>query len=102
MRRWFVLWEDKTLEYYKDRGDSRPKKTIDLSRCEFLDTNLSDRRFKNIFSIRVGGERDARTYYLAADTTYEMTTWIDKICQLCDFKPTENNNNGKFISCFTN
>ncbi len=96
MKRWFVLWEDKSLQYYKERGDTKPKKTIDLSRCEFLDTNLSDKKFKNIFSIRITGDGDrdnGRTYYLAAESLYEMTNWVDKICKLCDFKETENNNN---------
>ena len=96
MKRWFVLWEDKTLQYFKDRGDDRPKNTIDLSRCEFLDTNLSDKKYKNIFSIRIQSRSDrdsGRTYYLSADSPYEMQTWIDKICNLCDFKAAENNNN---------
>ena len=96
MKRWFVLWEDKTLQYFKDRGDDRPKNTIDLSRCEFLDTNLSDKKYKNIFSIRIQSRSDrdsGRTYYLSADSPYEMQTWIEKICNLCDFKAKENNNN---------
>lgn len=103
MKRWFVLWEDKTLEYYEERGDAKPKKTIDLSRCEFLDTNLSDKRFENIFSIKISNNStkdrtNGRTYYLAADSPYEMANWVDKICKLCEFKATENNNNTGNIS----
>lgn len=96
MKRWFVLWEDKTLQYFKDRGDDKPKKTIDLSRCEFLDTNLLDKKFKNVFSIRIQSKSekdDGRTFYLSADSPYEMQTWIEKICNLCGFKALESNNN---------
>ena len=102
MRRWFVLWEDKSLQYYRERGDNKPKKTIDLNHCEFLDTNLTDKRFQNIFCIRVNSEseRDGRTFYLAADSPYEMKAWVDVICKLCDFKAVENNNNdsGMYIT----
>ena len=95
MKRWFVLWEDKSLQYFKERGDTKPKKTIDLSQCEFLDTNLMDKKFKNIFSIKIhgDGDKDGRTYFLAAETSYEMNKWVENICKLCDFKATENNNN---------
>ena len=86
------MWEDKTLGYFEERSDNRPKKTIDLSRCEYLDANLFDKKFRYIFSIKIrgiDGKDDGRTYFLAADTEYEMTDWIEKICKLCEFNVNE-------------
>ena len=55
--------------------------------------------FSNIFSIKVYGNAEGkhidRNYYLAAETPYEMDTWVNKICELCGFQKFEDGGVGK-------
>ena len=97
-KRWFVLRGDRSLEYYEER-QGKLKNTIDLNLCTCLDNNLSHKIFSNVFSIKIHGNSDGkdidRNYYLAAETPYEMDTWVDKICELCHFKRFEDGGVGK-------
>ena len=63
-------------------------KTIDLNYCTHLDKHLQNKKLENVFCITVteqsyNGELEERKYFLAAETSYEMKTWVEQIDKLC-------------------
>lgn len=104
-KRWFKLWENKILEYYEEKG-GRLKNSIDLNLCTCVESNLYHKKFPNTFSITIKGKQDGkfldRTYYLVAESSYEMKSWIDQICKICDFQKTDGYTRGKHFTVTLN
>ena len=96
-KRYFVLHTNKKLHYYKNDKEKRPvKDPINLALCKTVESHLANQKFKNVFSVVT----DQRTYFLVADTQFEMENWVEKICNVCGFTRTDNSNNpGKIHAC---
>lgn len=95
-RRWFSLRHSGELPgqflltYYTDRNCRKLKGVIDLDHCEQVDVGLrlEERKlkFNHVFDIKT----PMRTYYLAADSEKEMTSWVEHICKVCGLQCTSN------------
>lgn len=86
------------LTYYTDRNCRKLKGVIDLDHCEQVDVGLrlEERKlkFNHVFDIKT----PTRTYYLAADSEKEMTSWVEHICKVCSLQCTSNEE-GKCFLC---
>lgn len=80
---------NKLLHYFKNEKEKRPvKEPINLAFCKSVESHLAHVRFKNVFSIVT----EQRTYYLVAESEREMVNWVDKLCTVCGFRRTDDNN----------
>ena len=85
-KRYFVLYSNKLLYYYKNEREKRPiKDPIKLDNCKCVEANLNHERFKFVFSVVL----PQRIYYLVADTQLEMEDWVGKLIKVCGFKITD-------------
>lgn len=85
-KRYFVLYANKLLYYYKNERDKRPvKEPIMLANCKCVDAKLNHERFEFVFSIVT----PQRIYYLVARTQGEMEEWVDKLIGVCGFRRTD-------------
>jgi len=83
------LHANKLLHYFKNEKEKRPvKEPINLAFCKSVESHLAHVRFKNVFSIVT----EQRTYYLVAESEREMVNWVDKLCTVCGFRRTDDNN----------
>ena len=80
-RRWFCLMSSKVLEYYKSAKHSELKGVINLEDCESLNVGLFHKKYKHVFDLRT---KD-RIYYLVASSSDEMQSWVEIICNICNF-----------------
>ncbi|KAI9556953.1 Protein daughter of sevenless [Daphnia sinensis] len=91
-RRWFVLKHSGELpgqyflEYYTDKTCRKLKGKIDLDQCEQVDSGLTiesrKQRYAHMFDIRT----PKRVYFLAADSEFDMNSWVGCICHVCGLK----------------
>ncbi|XP_022787938.1 GRB2-associated-binding protein 1-like isoform X1 [Stylophora pistillata] len=88
-KRFFVLHKNGKLRYYKSDKEKRPiKDALNLVNCKSVESHLANTKFKNVFSIAM----ETRTYYLVADTQEDMENWVAKICNVCGFSRTDDDN----------
>ena len=64
------------------------KDPINLAFCKSVESHLAHSKFKNVFSIVT----EQRTYYLVAESESDMDNWVDKLCTVCGFLRTDDNN----------
>nr|CAB3260299.1 uncharacterized protein LOC100175067 [Phallusia mammillata] len=92
-KRWFVLrsgrlsGDPNVLEYFRHQGSKKPIRAISLNECSQIDANVpvkyekKDPTHQYVFDIVT----KSRTYYLVADTSLEMASWVRYLCDLCGF-----------------
>jgi len=81
-KRYFKLWSNGTLEYFKSERSEKPlKKPIDLSQCRSIDGHLKNKKWENIFCLNT----NSRKYFLVAESPGCMENWITKLCDICGF-----------------
>ncbi|XP_047126038.1 uncharacterized protein LOC100200857 isoform X1 [Hydra vulgaris] len=93
-KRYFKLWSDKTLEYYKSINKNKPlKEPIDLKTCtKVLDSfqeyeKYVSRNYKWPFCL----ETPNRHYYFLARSEEDRVKWVDVLKKLCDSVTQSNN-----------
>lgn len=88
-KRYFVLHANKLLHYFKSEKEKRPvKEPINLDFCKSVESHLAHAKFKHVFSIVT----EQRTYFLVAESQSEMENWVDKLCTVCGFRRTDDDN----------
>ncbi|XP_014229069.1 GRB2-associated-binding protein 2-like [Trichogramma pretiosum] len=94
-QRWFTLRHSGELpgqyflEYYVDKDCRKLKGRIDLDQCEQVDAGLSLINQKEKYHFLFNVKTPSRVYYLSAATEAEMNKWVDAICQVCNLKAYE-------------
>ena len=83
-KRYFRLWTDKTLEYYKEKNDKEPLKApIYLRDCHNAEPDPDEVTFKKFgkekwnYFFRLNTQE--RTYHFIASSQASMNLWIQKI-----------------------
>ena len=72
LQRWFVVGEDATLRYYKDKGDAEAKGEILLTDCKaFRLGNHRERLNCVLFELKNG-----ETFFMSADTEMDAEEWL--------------------------
>ena len=88
-KRYFRLWSDKTLEYYKNATDTKPwREPIALSACMgIMDTKeeLSKYLKKTKYKFSFGVLTALRLYHLATTSAEERDVWKKHISDVCEF-----------------
>ncbi|XP_078494272.1 uncharacterized protein LOC100175067 [Ciona intestinalis] len=99
-KRWFVLrsgrlsGDPNVLEYFRHQGSKKPIRAISLDECSQIDANVpvkyerKDPSHQFVFDIVT----KSRTYYLVAESSLEMTSWVRYLCDLCGFTHDNNEN----------
>ena len=64
------------------------KEPINLAFCKSVESHLAHAKYKHVFSIVT----EQRTYYLVADSERDMNNWVDKLCTVCGFRRTDDDN----------
>ncbi|XP_035824855.1 GRB2-associated-binding protein 1 isoform X2 [Aplysia californica] len=77
------------LHYFKDDRCSNKKGSIDLEQCDQIISSLDSDQFPNLLSIKTVYRHKWRTYYLAADSQQEMSSWVEWLCHVCGLKQEE-------------
>ncbi|KJE92278.1 hypothetical protein CAOG_03280 [Capsaspora owczarzaki ATCC 30864] len=80
-RRWFVLYSNHTINYFKAQSDKHPAGTIHLTPSH-ITNDLKDPKRPRAFGFTVGPQvvhAAVRIYYIAAESAAECTSWQTEI-----------------------
>ena len=84
--RYFVL-QGKTLSYFADEHDNRPRRTIDLSHCIVRSDGTKKAGTYHVFCVYLASENlqtaESLLLRLSTESKSEAAQWIDMICQAC-------------------
>ncbi|KAK6993809.1 protein daughter of sevenless [Biomphalaria glabrata] len=78
-RRFFVMTVKDgrhELAYYKDQSCQNKKGTVNLKDCKSTSRVLQTNGFPNLLAVKTISKNKPRTYYLAADNSYEVDNWL--------------------------
>lgn len=96
-RRFFILFKPQgslphqyVLNYYNNEEGKKLKGYIDLEHCEQIIESLDLDLFPFLLAIKTYHKNRERTYFLAADTEEQMTSWVRNLCSVCGLKPEDN------------
>jgi len=86
-KRYFRLWTDKTLVYYKERNDKEPlRPPIDLRDCYNAQPDPDQETYKKFgkekWSCFFRLNTRERTYHFITSSQSDMNAWVQKINEL--------------------
>ncbi|ELT93630.1 hypothetical protein CAPTEDRAFT_220911 [Capitella teleta] len=77
------------LDYFDNENLKHRIGSIDLDHTEEIQSNLDSSFYQHVFSIQSKHKGKSRTYYLVADTLFNMNKWVDCLCLILKLKENQ-------------